>query len=554
MSLLKTNNRLAVRWLLIYVTLVFVGAGDGWAGTGMLIVKPDPRTRPTSRLQMIVDTSWVESQGYRPVRLTFHPIGKRVFPADRNLVVELRPGRWNTPLETRLEVSRSIELPEGAEAASTTIYVPQDGFYGVYGVRVYEDGQFLSDLSDKPGVRNPNMIWYGDDMPSMVFLTAEVPSIYERRTVAGMRPNSQPAELTSGDSMARLTRMTTPLSYGAANVPIETWLAYKWPQISAASPGFEFMNPADLPELLPGLSSVDLMLIQRNELEQLAEESPESFALLRRWMLAGGNLCTTGGGDDFDGRAEIEAIFGLPPEGLKPRRKSSGEPVGPLFESAWRYPNDWEYGSLLVEFHNLQRKAGELEETKDLDPPSQPPFALRPAQFGQLILTSGDAFELDKQDWNWLFKSIPSRLWKWEIRHGLAMNSANDGFWDFTVPGVGLPPVTAFQVLITIFALLIGPLNYLVLSRKRKLSWLMATVPLGSLVTIVGLVGFAMFTDGISVRARVRSLTHIDQRTQHAVSFSRQSYYAGVAPGDGLVYPKIHSYYPSITLLPLVTV
>jgi hypothetical protein len=298
------------------------------------------------------------------------------------------------------------------------------------------------------------------------------------------------------------------------------------------------MNPADLPELLPGLSSVDLMLIQRDELEQLAVESPESFALLRRWMLAGGNLCTTGGGDDFDGRAEIEAIFGLPPEGLRPRRKRSGEPVGPLFESAWRYPNDWEYGSLLVEFHNLQRKAGELEETKDLDPPPQPPFALRPAQFGQLILTSGDAFELDKQDWNWLFKSIPSRLWKWEIRHGLAMNSANDGFWDFTVPGVGLPPVTAFQVLITIFALLIGPLNYVVLSRKRKLSWLMATVPLGSLVTIVGLVGFAMFTDGISVRARVRSLTHIDQRTQHAVSFSRQSYYAGVAPGDGLVYPE----------------
>jgi hypothetical protein len=65
----------------------------------------------------------------------------------------------------------------------------------------------------------------------------------------------------------------------------------------------------------------------------------------------------------------------------------------------------------------------------------------------------------------------------------------------------------------------------------------MLTVPLGSLVTILGLVGFALLTDGISVRARVRSLTHIDQRTQHAVSYSRQSYYAGVAPASGLAFP-----------------
>ena len=53
-----------------------------------------------------------------------------------------------------------------------------------------------------------------------------------------------------------------------------------------------------------------------------------------------------------------------------------------------------------------------------------------------------------------------------------------------------------------------------------------------------------MTTDGFSTRARVRSVTHIDQQVGLASSWSRQAYYAGVAPTQGLVYPQDAQVHP----------
>lgn len=49
---------------------------------------------------------------------------------------------------------------------------------------------------------------------------------------------------------------------------------------------------------------------------------------------------------------------------------------------------------------------------------------------------------------------------------------------------------------------------------------------------------YALVSDGLGVRVRVRSFTEIDQRAGHAVSWSRQSYYAGLAPSGGLKFSE----------------
>jgi hypothetical protein len=56
-------------------------------------------------------------------------------------------------------------------------------------------------------------------------------------------------------------------------------------------------------------------------------------------------------------------------------------------------------------------------------------------------------------------------------------------------------------------------------------------------VVTVALILFALFSDGFAVRTRLRSFTDLDQRTGQAAIWSRQSYYAAMAPSQGLVFP-----------------
>lgn len=124
--------------------------------------------------------------------------------------------------------------------------------------------------------------------------------------------------------------------------------------------------------------------------------------------------------------------------------------------------------------------------------------------------------------------------------------NANFEFANLLVPGVGLAPVTEFRVLITLFVLLIGPANYWLLKRFRRLHLLVLTVPLAATVTTAMLFVYAIVSDGFSTTMRVHSLTTLDQRAGEAACWARLSYYSGLAPSAGLTFPADTAVYPII--------
>lgn len=136
------------------------------------------------------------------------------------------------------------------------------------------------------------------------------------------------------------------------------------------------------------------------------------------------------------------------------------------------------------------------------------------------------------------------RTQRWDSRHGMTPDSANGEFAKFLVPGVGLAPVNEFRVLITLFVLLIGPVNYWLLKRAKRLHLLVLTVPLAALVTTVALFGYAIVADGFDTRVRAQSFTTLDQSTGEAACWARLSYYSGLAPGKGLTMPADIAMYP----------
>lgn len=133
---------------------------------------------------------------------------------------------------------------------------------------------------------------------------------------------------------------------------------------------------------------------------------------------------------------------------------------------------------------------------------------------------------------------------RWEIRYGLTPDGANAEFDRLLVTGVGRAPVTEFRVLISLFVLLIGPANYWLLKRAKRLHMMVLTVPLAAMVTTAALFAYAVMADGFGTRVRAHSFTKLDQRTGEATCWSRLSYYSGLAPGKGLTLPADVAIYP----------
>jgi hypothetical protein len=102
------------------------------------------------------------------------------------------------------------------------------------------------------------------------------------------------------------------------------------------------------------------------------------------------------------------------------------------------------------------------------------------------------------------------------------------------------------MILVTLFAVVVGPVNFYVLRRARRLYLLLLTVPAGTLLVTAGLILFALASDGVRVRLRVRSFADFDQHTGRAAVWSRQSYYAALAPSQGLAFPADTAVYPLV--------
>ena len=165
------------------------------------------------------------------------------------------------------------------------------------------------------------------------------------------------------------------------------------------------------------------------------------------------------------------------------------------------------------------------------------PFATRQLMLG-LVCAVPEEFPVSPTDWTALLSSVGVPRSSWMQRHGVAPDLGTEEFFNFMNPGIGGVPVYGFMVLITAFAVLIGPVNYFYLRRKRWLWLLLVTVPAMALVTSVLLVGYSVAAHGFSIRSRIRSLTVLDQKSHSAVTVARLALFAGVAPRAACSSPR----------------
>jgi hypothetical protein len=261
----------------------------------------------------------------------------------------------------------------------------------------------------------------------------------------------------------------------------------------------EVVPPDSLPDSWIDYSGLDFVAISRDDLAALAASSRSAVL---KWVASGGNLIVYQAGKTPKDVATLERLLDM---------------AGHAAVGARWTDSDW-------------RKA-------------PAPFATRQLMLG-LVCAFPDQLPDAPVDWSGFLKSVGEPRFSWSQRQGVVPEVGTAEFFNFMNPGIRGVPVYGFMVLITAFAVLIGPVNYFYLKRKRLLWLLLVTVPATALVTSVLLVGYSVAAHGFGIRSRIRSLTVLDQKSQQAVTVARLSLFAGVAPSRGMQFSPETAVYP----------
>jgi len=462
-------------------------------------------------------SQWPRGPGYQPLVITVTPL--RPLTADRRLTFQVMQDciTWQAGYDQR--VVAYLDLPAGSGPVRTSVSVPTTASEYSWKVEVSEDGVPLPRLTlnwsqasfdaDEDALAEclPHVLWVGQDSADLRGLSRALDQVFT----------------------GSLGRMSIPTS------------------VVGGMPAFAGVPAEDLPEQWIDYTSLDVVGVSLDELEKLRRQRPKAFEALRRWVFAGGNLWVFGIETDWRGLDRLDNLLRFPATPNPAAAGRRGDWTAPTRQSdsstLFGDPSEGYYDAdvavavgpepLFAETETPETEAAGPQTPRGpgSGPSSSAPFRLRPLGLGLVVALAPDGpAGLDTRQCRWVFNEVGPERWQWPQRFGLSSVRPNDHFWEFLIPGVGLAPVTEFCILITLFVVGIGPVNYFVLRRWNRVHLLMFTVPSGAAAVTGLLLLYAVVADGLGVRTRVRSVTCLDQRTGSAACWARLSYYAGLAP------------------------
>lgn len=562
-------------WLVrtILIAAMIACGSEAYAVRGVVAQQPLNKMRShvyskASGLRTTLDSRWFPDGGYLPVRVQIEAkaaaIVDRQIELTLHLVNNAQSRRFRTsrdPSDAVVTVSRELTLPANELELKAKLLCPSVGPSDTLIARVAVDGVEDPALESTTGLV-PTSSRYGGGLRVLRPYQEGFPvgGVSEEWQALGSRRNSWVA----------LNQLTTE-SY-------DDWIAY---------------------------SSADVIAMNLIRLEQLAEDDPARLDPLRRWLLAGGTLwieqAEPYGAKTMEDTslAKIDRLLGLQrwrfaAVGEESQRLPDEDADEQEPADAKAPPDTEEEGSVAESADDSagaeESSESELRQTPFIpidgapgwgydgalrrnrpDPPG-PSLGNREFRLGQLVQQFKSLSARDSRAWyarreagfgrvlafRQAAKAMPAELnsiagvsiigtWRqreWNQRHGLEVGGRANEFGNLLIPDIGVAPVNEFQVLITLFVLLIGPLNYWLLWRQRQLHLLVVTAPLGALIVTLGLVAYAAVSDGFGVKARVRSATLLDQTTGEAASWSRVTHYAATAPTQPAVIPDDTTIYP----------
>ncbi len=600
----KFPNRIWRRFLhgIVGLALTMFLADSGSAQVPATPLQPIPTvvsgsviTQTVGGLSITVDSRWLDGSGYRPIRISVTPAANVL--SDRDLLIRVTTERYYNFGDPLIVTEQYLSVPSVApagQAIKTSVSVPPSHLGTDFSIEIIDPStpkgtvfkqQQIKGVTSRLGMNGldvvlskyPHILIVGNALPNTSAITAILPPLqgYPGVSYPAYQGNVPPAAVPQGATVMPDGTVVMPddsiIPNNAENTPQDESPDASSPRNGATAgqntapkipniplPSAIAVLPADLPERWIDYSSLDVVCLSIDQLADLAQKRPAAYRAILDWTRAGGNLwiCGLSGTEGpWDRLPDLDKLLFSAAAGDMSESK--------VDESGWRRPADDD--AILVpqsNDSNMNPSASAAATVAEADrPPEKNPAAKtaspRPVQpmllseYGMGTVTSiasanpfaGDA-KWTVRDWARLLHEIGVGRWQWNIRHGMNVGQINNDFWNFLIPGVGLAPVRTFQVFITLFVLGIGPVNYWLLRRRKRLHLMVLTVPLSAGVVTGLLFGYALVADGLGVRVRARSVTRLDAQNGQAVTWTRLSYYAGIAPSKGLTFSSRTAVYP----------
>ena len=516
----------AQRYLLIaaFTCGLFLASEFVWAGSQAVVALPAMSgKKPVWTIN--IDPSGTNGNAYGSIKIQATSVTGPVV-RDRTLRIEIYVNGYGEGQYDE-HVTAYLKVPEGSAAVAESIEYPHRQFLNQCLVKVFEDGELLLTTNVNSGSRNNNNYEY----ESVGFLVIDsdmpLPTIRDQWRTKYHAKNSPFADKNNlPDVRALLTLFpsrASPPQSDLENIANDADLLTALDQIDAVN----IVHPTELSSRWLALSNANFTIISREDLVALQKQQEPEFEALARWCVAGGTLIVYGGSQE-ELPAELDELL----------RTTPTKPTAPY---KWSSPIPLDYQETVANLDNSRNRNVGMQPSQPAynytKPPENAPFRFRRHGFGNVVAWHGaKPFPGTVLNWGWLFNSIGSDRFLWTHRHGMSHKGENNDYWNFLVPGIGQTPVYSFMGMIGLFMLLIGPLNYYFLGRIKRLSLLLVTVPTVAFIFTFGLVFFAIFSDGFSSRARVRSFTVLENG--RAAAMSRQMIFAAFVPSAGMEFPS----------------
>lgn len=247
---------------------------------------------------------------------------------------------------------------------------------------------------------------------------------------------------------------------------------------AGAAPGLPVLDHVLGPDRLPtnwiGYTSLRTIVVGPDEWKGLSEEQR---AGVLAWTAAGGNLLLVD--------ADSSSLFSTPAPDANPTTPTA---------RAYLFGRIREVSSGVIAARGLGAVLAESERLQD--PDLSLPVSLR-------------------TDWNAI---------------------AERGF-RLPIPGIEGARPRAYLLILILFSVLIGPVNYWILARRRQQVLFVLTAPLLSVLFIFVLAGYVLASEGNAVYGRAASITMLDQgRRLAATRASISLYSAGLTAAGALRY------------------
>ncbi len=500
------RSRGAIRHLVVAALLALLPSAP-------LFAAGTETTRRAHDLNLTVATRWAggANGGYFPVRIALRNLSR---PRVLDLVFsDAREAGFRLPT-----VTRQVQIDQNA-SVQVTLPIPlvSAGTYGE--LKVFENGRELTGLTQH------------------VTLPEAQPGLQDRPALLVISPSATTIDCSKFedavqalDSGGNIVSTTFRGRFGGVRAGYAAYSGLR-------SNDFQTIAPVLLPESWIDYSVLDVVAIPLASLDKASEAARSA---LLKWTASGGTLLIYDVGQSASESSDLARLLDLanrPPsqQSWQPADPSLHQPIAIVDESTG--PRTVSGVRVFSGDENADEEAQEVEAAnKPVWPVAKDTFWRLDLLAGQVCAFPGNPFPGSAVDWAWwLNSSKPQRL-KWTTRHGLSCRQSHPEFSLFLIPGVGAVPLLAFVVLISVFAIVIGPVNYFLVWRRKQLYLLVVTIPLIAFLTSGALFGYAMVSDGFGVQSRLRSFTLLDQYSRTAVAFNRISLYAGVTPSAGLKF------------------